>query len=46
MNTYYTHVGGKRTDVRVVKGQNGKYVKTYADGYHNDNLVGLPDCPQ
>ena len=43
-NTFYTLVGGKRADVGVVKGQSGKYVRTYADGYWNDNLLALPAC--
>ncbi|WP_404562598.1 DUF3892 domain-containing protein [Bradyrhizobium elkanii] len=24
---------------------NGKYVRTHADGYYNDNLLALPECP-
>ena len=43
-NTYYTRVGGKRAEVGVVNGANGKYVRTYADGQWNDNLLALPDC--
>lgn len=43
-NTYYTLVGGKRANVGVVQGSNGKYVRTHADGVWNDNLLALPDC--
>jgi hypothetical protein len=43
-NTFYTLVNGKRADVGVVKGPNGPYVRTYADGVWNDNLLALPEC--
>lgn len=43
-NTFYTYVDSKRADVRVVDGQNGKYVRTYADGKWSDNLLALPEC--
>jgi len=43
-NTYYTMVGGRRANVGVVNGTNGKYVRTYADGVWNDNLLALPQC--
>lgn len=43
-NTYYTLVGGKRANVGVVQGANGKYVRTYADRVWNDNLLALPEC--
>jgi hypothetical protein len=38
-------VNNKRAEIGVVDGQNGKYVRTYADGYYNDNLLALPECP-
>ncbi|TMB87181.1 MAG: DUF3892 domain-containing protein [Chloroflexi bacterium] len=44
-NTFYTLEGGKRADVGVVTGPNGKYVRTHADGQWNDNLLSLPECP-
>ena len=44
-NTFYTLVVGLRADVRVVNGHNGKYLRTYADGQWNDNLLALPECP-
>jgi hypothetical protein len=43
-NTFYTYVGGRRADVRVVQGANGKYLRTYADNVLNDNLLNLPEC--
>jgi hypothetical protein len=43
-NTFYTYVAGKRADVGVVNGQNGKYLRTHADGVWNDNLLALPEC--
>jgi hypothetical protein len=44
-HTFFTFVGGKRAEVGVVDGPNGKYVRTHADGYYNDNLLALPECP-
>jgi len=44
-HTFYTLVYGKRADVGVVNGPSGKYVRTYADGQWNDNLLALPECP-
>ncbi len=44
-NTFYTLVGGRRADIAVVQGANGKYVRTHADGQWNDNLLSLPECP-
>lgn len=43
-NTFYTLVAGKRAEVGVVKGPNGDYVRTYADGVWNDNLLALAEC--
>ena len=42
--TLYTMVNGKRADVGVVDGPNGKYLRTYADGFWNDNLLALVEC--
>ena len=44
-NTFYTLVNGKRADVRIIDGPNGKYVRTYADGILTDNLLALVECP-
>lgn len=43
-NTFFTRVNGKRADVGIVEGQNGAYLRTYADGQWNDNLLALPEC--
>jgi hypothetical protein len=47
-NTFYVldHVSGKRADVGVVR-EAGKapYLKTYADGQWNNNLLSLNQCP-
>lgn len=43
-NTFFTLVAGKRADIAVVKGANSDYVRTYADGVWNDNLLALPEC--
>ncbi len=43
-NTFYTLVRGNRGDIGVVQGPNGKYLRTYADGKWNDNLLALPEC--
>lgn len=45
-NTFYTKVGGNRAEIGVVNGLNGKYVRTYADGKWNDNLLALPECTE
>ena len=44
--TFYTLVGNNRGNIGVVNGPNGKYVRTYADGKWNDNLLALPECPR
>jgi hypothetical protein len=43
-NTFYTLVGGKRANVGVVNGPHCQYVRTYADGVWNDNLLALYEC--
>jgi hypothetical protein len=43
-NTFFTMVNGKRAEVGVVDGQNGKYVRTHADNVWNDNLLALAEC--
>ncbi len=43
-NTFFTYVNGKRADVAVVKGPNGDYLRTHADGVWNDNLLALSEC--
>lgn len=43
-NTFFTLVGENRSDIGVVEGPNGPYVRTYADGQWNDNLLALSEC--
>jgi len=43
-NTFYTKVNGNRGAIGVVNGANGKYLRTYADGKWNDNLLSLTEC--
>ncbi|WP_244608939.1 DUF3892 domain-containing protein [Bradyrhizobium sp. SUTN9-2] len=44
-NTFFTMVGGRRADVGVVDGPNGKYVRTYADGYYQRQSSGVAGMP-
>lgn len=44
-NTFFTQVNGRRAEIGVVNGPNGPYLRTYADGEWNDNLLALPECP-
>ena len=45
-NTFYVFEGGKRSGVGVVNPDDGRapFLRTYADGYWNDNLLALPEC--
>lgn len=43
-NTFYTNTSGIRANIGVVDGSNGKYLRTYANGNWNDNLLALPEC--
>jgi len=46
-NTFFVRdAAGRRADVGVVDPGDGraKYVRTYADGVWNDNLLALPSC--
>ena len=45
-NTYYTKDGDVRSEVKVVDGKNGKYLRSHKDGTPNDNLLNLPDFPK
>lgn len=47
-NTFFVldPVSGKRADVGVVRPSNhASYLRTYADGVWNDNLLSLNFCP-
>ena len=35
---------GKRSDIHVVDGETGKYLRTDPNGESEDNLDNLPDC--
>jgi hypothetical protein len=43
-NTFFTFIDGRRADVGVINGPGGPYLRTYADGLWNDNLLALPEC--
>ncbi len=43
-HTFFTMSGGSRADVGVVNGEHGKYLRTYANGTWNDNLLSLMEC--
>ena len=43
-NTFYTSVNGNRAEIGIVEGSNGAYLRSYADGKWNDNLLSLPEC--
>ncbi|WP_343669088.1 DUF3892 domain-containing protein [Chitinophaga sp.] len=42
--SFYTLVGGNRTEIGIVNAPAGKYLRTYADDQWNDNLLELPEC--
>jgi Protein of unknown function (DUF3892) len=43
-HSYYTQEESYRSEVRVVDGANGKYLRTDADSTSRNNLDNLPDC--
>ncbi len=43
-HTYYVPWVGGRTEIRVVNGPNGKYLRTDRDSTSRNNLDDLPDC--
>lgn len=45
-NTFFTLVNGRRAELAVRDGPNGKYVQTHADGAWSDNLLALGECPR
>lgn len=42
--TYYVQWPEKRTDIHVVNGPTGKYLRTDRDSTTKNNLDDLPDC--
>lgn len=43
-HTYYVKWPEKRTEIRVVDGATGKYLRTDRDSTTRNNLLDLPDC--
>lgn len=43
-HTYYVKWPEKRTEIQVVKGSTGKYLRTDRDNTTRNNLLDLPDC--
>ena len=43
-HTYYVQDSLGRSDIHVVNGQSGKYLRTDPNGKSSDNLDDLPDC--
>lgn len=44
IHTYYVPWTNGRTEIRVVQGSNGKYLRTDRDQITRNNLDDLPDC--
>lgn len=44
IHTYYVGSGIARTNIHVVNGPNGKYLRTDPDKSARNNLDDLPDC--
>jgi len=45
LHTYHVLLaGGRRVEIRVVKGPSGKYLRTDPDVTSHNNLDDLPDC--
>ena len=44
LHTYYVQWPEKRTEIRVVNGPTGKYLRTDRDNTTRNNLDDLPDC--
>jgi hypothetical protein len=45
LHTYFVRWSdGQRTEIRVVQGPTGKYLRTSKDGTARNNLEDLPEC--
>ncbi|MBL4662024.1 MAG: DUF3892 domain-containing protein [Flavobacteriaceae bacterium] len=44
VHTYYVPWDSGRTEIRVVDGPNGKYLRTDRDNTEKNNLDDLPNC--
>lgn len=43
-HAYHVRWTEKRTEIRVVQGSTGKYLRTDRDNTTRNNLLDLPDC--
>jgi hypothetical protein len=43
-DTFHIIVGGQRSEIGVLNGPGGKYLRAYADNQWNDQLLTLPAC--
>ena len=46
IDTFYVQENGHRSEVGIMRPADGRapFLRTYADGYWNDNLLSLPNC--
>lgn len=44
INEYFVDEAGDRSDIQVVNGPSGKYLRTVGDSESANNLDSLPDC--
>ncbi len=44
VHTYHVPWKGGRTEIRVVDGRPGEYLRTDADNTEKNNLLDLPNC--
>ena len=43
-NTFFMLIGNKRADLGIVSAISGEYLRAYAEGRWNDDLLALPEC--
>jgi hypothetical protein len=43
-DTFFTLANGRRAEVRVVDGNRGPYLQSFADGVPTNDLLSLPAC--
>jgi hypothetical protein len=43
-NSFYIDIDGKRSVLKVVNEEHGKYLRAQSDGEWNDDLLAMPDC--
>ena len=44
INRYFVKTGINRSDIHVVKGSSGKYLRSDPDSSSSNNLDNMPDC--